>query len=158
MLSRINSSNASNRDINGIPVIVQYVECIDATVCHSAIVALRNLSEDLDNKKVVGKYGLQHIATKVNWQLKIDVKIRLQIPVDPTYLQQATSAHQRSYTSKSAVAALYLVRLLINLNHANAELLLSTNALKAIVNINKNAQFGDPIRKAAGQVSFWPAF
>jgi hypothetical protein len=78
--------------------------------------------------------------------------------VDPTYLQQATSAHQRSYTSKSAVAALYLVRLLINLNHANAELLLSTNALKAIVNINKNAQFGDPIRKAAGQVSFWPAF
>jgi hypothetical protein len=66
MLSRINSSNASNRDINGIPVIVQYVECIDATVCHSAIVALRNLSEDLDNKKVVGKYGLQHIATKVN--------------------------------------------------------------------------------------------
>jgi len=126
------------RDINGIPVIVQYVECIDATVCHSAIVALRNLSEDLDNKKVVGKYGLQHIATK--------------IPVDPTYLQQATSAHQRSYTSKSAVAALYLVRLLINLNHANAELLLSTNALKAIVNINKNAQFGDPIRKAAGQV------
>ena len=72
--------------------------------------------------------------------------------MDPTYLQQATNAHQRSYTSKSAVAALYLVRLLINLNQPNAELMVSTNALKAIVNINKNAQFGDPLRKAAGQV------
>ena len=36
--------------------------------------------------------------------------------------------------------------------------MVSTNTLKAIVNINKSAQFGDPLRKAAGQVCFAMSF
>ena len=55
-------------DLNGIPPLVQYVECTDNNVAHSAVVALRNLAEDLENKKVIGKYGMNAIAAKVNIQ------------------------------------------------------------------------------------------
>ena len=52
-------------DLNGIPPLVQFVECIDNNVAHSAVVALRNLAEDIQNKKTIGKYGMQAIVAKV---------------------------------------------------------------------------------------------
>ena len=47
--------------------MVQFVECIDNNVAHSAVVALRNLAEDIQNKKTIGKYGMQAIVAKVNY-------------------------------------------------------------------------------------------
>ena len=44
---------------------MQFVECIDNNVAHSAVVALRNLAEDIQNKKTIGKYGMQAIVAKV---------------------------------------------------------------------------------------------
>ena len=49
--------------------MVQFVECVDNNVAHSAVVALRNLAEDLQNKKTIGKYGMQAIVAKVKSHL-----------------------------------------------------------------------------------------
>lgn len=48
---------------------MQFVECIDNNVAHSAVVALRNLAEDIQNKKTIGKYGMQAIVAKVKFSL-----------------------------------------------------------------------------------------
>ena len=50
--------------------MVQFVECVDNNVAHSAVVALRNLAEDLQNKKTIGKYGMQAIVAKVKSHFK----------------------------------------------------------------------------------------
>ena len=61
--------NLTLSDLNGIPPLVQFVECIDNNVAHSAVVALRNLAEDIQNKKTIGKYGMQAIVSKVKSSL-----------------------------------------------------------------------------------------
>ena len=55
---------------------MQFVDCVDNNVSHSAVVALRNLSEDLENKKTIGKYGMQAIVSKVvNFNLSLQFKL-----------------------------------------------------------------------------------
>ena len=50
---------------------MQYVESVHNDVAHSSVVALRNLAEDLENKKVIAKYGMQNIVSKVRLFFKV---------------------------------------------------------------------------------------
>jgi len=117
------------RDLNGIPPLVQFVECIDNNVAHSAVVALRNLAEDIQNKKTIGKYGMQAIVSK--------------LPRSPEDMTCST---------KTATSSLYLIRLLVILNKENSDLLCETDGLKKVVDINTKPGYQQKLRKAAGQV------
>jgi len=117
------------RERNGIPKLVELVEQHgDDNVANSAIVTLRNLAEDIKNKEVIGQYGAKAISGKL-----------------PTSTQQ-------TYSTKTAVSALYLVRSLIYLNRKNCDLFIDAGGMQKIIDFNLESSYPMKIRKVAGQV------
>lgn len=55
-------------------------------------------------------------------------------------------------STKTATSSLYLIRLLIILNRVNADLLVDTDGLKKVIDINRNSAYPHKLRKASGQV------
>lgn len=116
------------RSRNGIPRLIELVDHSYEDICNSSIVALRNLSDDIKNKEVIGQYGAGAICGK--------------LPSNP----------QVAFSTKTCVSTLYLIRILIYLNKKNCDLIIDNDGMQKIILINKEPSYPMKLRKAAGQV------
>ena len=138
------------------------IELVDHSyedICNSSIVALRNLSDDIKNKEVIGQYGAGAICGKVSALSDIVLLqvfcLAQRVESPPTKnLFQLPSNPQVAFSTKTCVSTLYLIRILIYLNKKNCDLIIDNDGMQKIILINKEPSYPMKLRKAAGQVSF----
>ena len=151
------------RSRNGIPRLIELVDHSYEDICNSSIVALRNLSDDIKNKEVIGQYGAGAICGKVSIK-HLTVTDLLCLPLRPVrekhhpqpvliFFFQLPSNPQVAFSTKTCVSTLYLIRILIYLNKKNCDLIIDNDGMQKIILINKEPSYPMKLRKAAGQVS-----
>lgn len=116
------------RKEKGLPILVEKIVDASPTISHTSIIALRNLAVDLKNKELIGKYGMREVCSHI------------------------PDAKQGHFEEKTALASLFLAKILVEYHAENAEKFEAEKGLMKVLEINTSSHHSDKLRKAAGQI------